>query len=112
MAYIAMELIETTVFMAEIDRLLSIEELAALHLALALHPERGPVMPGSGGCRKLRWAVAGGGKRGGLRVIYYWDRRAHVVYLLDVFRKSDRATLSSRQLDALRRTVKEALHED
>lgn len=107
-----MELIETSIFVAQIDRLLSGDELAALHLMLALHPDRGAVMRGRGGCRKLRWALSGSGKRGGLRVVYYRDRRTHVVYLLDVYRKSDRATLSPRQLLALRRAVKEGHHED
>jgi hypothetical protein len=35
-------------------------------------PDAGDIIPGSGGCRKLRWAAKGHGKRGGARVIYYW----------------------------------------
>jgi hypothetical protein len=46
------------------------EEYRRLQIALMLRPEQGPVIPGSGGLRKVRWAVLGAGKRGGLRIIY------------------------------------------
>ncbi|HET9064306.1 MAG TPA: hypothetical protein VFN22_00600 [Gemmatimonadales bacterium] len=62
MAYTSMEVIETSIFVAQIDRLLSGDELAALHLMLALHPDRFALMRGSGGCRMLRWALPGSGK--------------------------------------------------
>ena len=69
-----MRFIETPVFTAALRRHLSDEAYRALQLALVLRPEQGPVISGSGGLRKLRWAVLGRGKRGGLRVIYYWVR--------------------------------------
>ncbi len=51
------------------------DEYRALQLTLLLRPEQGPLIPGSGGLRKIRWGKEGRGKRGGLRVIYYWDKR-------------------------------------
>jgi hypothetical protein len=54
------------------------DEYSALQRALMTDPEAGPVIPGSGGVRKLRWAAPGRGKRGGYRVIYY-VRLAHGV---------------------------------
>jgi len=63
--------IELNPFAAVRDKYLSDDEFAALQLYLAEHPEDGDVIPHSGGCRKLRWAVSGRGRRGGVRVIYF-----------------------------------------
>jgi mRNA-degrading endonuclease RelE of RelBE toxin-antitoxin system len=64
--------VETTVFTAAIRRHLDDAQYRQLQIALMLRPEQGPVIPGAGGLREARWATAGAGKRGGLRVIYYW----------------------------------------
>jgi hypothetical protein len=45
---------------------------ASLQDALAVNPELGDVIQGTNGLRKVRWAIPGRGKRGGMRVIYYW----------------------------------------
>jgi len=58
--------IETRLFTKLVVDYLSDEEYAALQLALMRDPEAGPVIPGSGGVRKLRWAAPGRGKRGGV----------------------------------------------
>ena len=58
--------IETRLFTKLVLDYLSDEDYAALQAALMQHPESGPVIPGSGGVRKLRWAAPGRGKRGGL----------------------------------------------
>ena len=72
-----------------------------------LRPEQGPVIAGSGGVRKIRWRRAGMGKRGGLRVIYYWEAASETFYMLTVYRKSDQDDLSARQVRILRRLVAE-----
>jgi hypothetical protein len=59
--------IETRLFTKLVVDYLSDEEYAALQLALMRDSEAGPVIAGSGGVRKLRWAPAGRGKRGGYR---------------------------------------------
>jgi hypothetical protein len=51
---------------------------------LALNPEAGDVIKGSGGCRKVRWSRPGSGKRGGVRVIHYNRLKDGVIYLLHV----------------------------
>ena len=56
-------------FTAALRRHLDDERYRQLQIALILRPEQGPVIKGSGGLRKVRWATSGGGKRGGLRVI-------------------------------------------
>jgi hypothetical protein len=66
-----MELIETPIFTKRISSILSDDEYGQMQWALAINPEAGPVIPGGGGLRKLRWRASGKGKRGGIRVIYY-----------------------------------------
>lgn len=68
-----MRFIETPIFTREALNLLEDEDYHALQLALLLRPEQGVVIPGAGGLRKFRWGIKRKGKRGGGRVIYYWD---------------------------------------
>ena len=66
--------IETRLFTRLVLEYLSDEHYAELQMALVANPELGPVIAGTGGVRKLRWAAPGRGKRGGYRVIYYVRR--------------------------------------
>jgi hypothetical protein len=101
--------IETPVFTEDVSQELSSEDYRQLQLALMLRPEQGPIIAGAGGIRKIRWRRAGMGKRGGLRVIYYWAADSETFYMLTVYRKSDQDDLSARQLKLLRRLVAEEL---
>jgi hypothetical protein len=47
------------------------------------------VVPGSGGVRKLRWAMTGKGKRGGVRVIYYFKKQDNEIWMLTIYSKSE-----------------------
>lgn len=67
--------IETKLFTRLVQQCLSDDAYRKLQEALVSDPEAGEVIPGSGGVRKLRWAMAGRGKRGGLRIIYFLRRR-------------------------------------
>lgn len=64
-------IIETPTFAADARKIWTEEERGAFFAWLAANPEIGDLIPGSGGCRKVRWSVAGTGKRGGARVIYF-----------------------------------------
>ena len=75
--------------------------------ALMLRPEQGPVIPGSGGLRKVRWAKARVGKRGGLRVIYYWAAGEQTFYMLYAYTKSEQGDLTAAQTRQLSRVVRE-----
>src|SRR3954452_15223827 len=66
-------------------------------LFLAEHPQAGEVIEGSGGARKLRIAREGKGKRGGYRVVAYYQDAAMPVFLLTVISKGQRADLTSAQ---------------
>ena len=72
-----------------------------------LRPEQGPVIPNSGGLRKVRWARAGGGKRGGFRVIYYWAPKDVAFYMLFAYAKNDQGDLTPAQAKTLGRLVRE-----
>ena len=103
-----MRFVETPVFTAEIRKHLSAEEYRQLQIALLLRPAQGTVIRGSGGLRKVRWGAKGSGKRGGLRVIYYWDAGAKWFYMLFVYAKNEQGDLTAAQVRLLRRLVEEA----
>lgn len=71
--------------------------------AVSANPEAGDIMPGTGGCRKVRVAKEGGGKRGGYRVISYYTVPNQPVYLLTVIAKNQRANLTGRQKNELKK---------
>lgn len=80
-----------------------------MQLALALRPEQGSLISGSRGLRKLRWGATGRGKRGALRVIYHWNAREEVAYMLFVYAKNEQGDLTRAQVKALSRLVREEL---
>lgn len=96
---------ETPVFTRAVGELLPDEEYRRLQVILLLRPEIGDVISGSGGLRKLRWRSASRGKRGGLRLIYYWDAPS-TMYMLLVYKKSRRDDLSPLQLKTLKSLVR------
>lgn len=102
-----MRFIETPVFTRVATDIWSDDEYHALQLALFLKPELGPIIPRSGGLRKMRWSRRGTGKRGGVRVIYYWDEPSETFYLLYAYRKTEQEDLTPRQRRMLSRLVSE-----
>lgn len=78
-------------------------------MALVLRPELGGLIPGTGGLRKVRWSEGsrGIGKRGGIRVIYYWYRSESLIYLLLAYSKKEQDDLTAEQKRILRRLVAE-----
>lgn len=88
--------------------LLSDEEYAELQGALIVNPEAGDLIRETGGLRKLRWRQErrGKGKRGGVRVIYYWYAAGSLIYMLLAYSKDERDDLSVAQKNALARLVR------
>lgn len=80
--------IETRFFSQLVGEYLSDDEYASLQKTLVANPQAGPLIPGSGGVRKIRWAVRGRGKRGGVRVIYYAKIREGVIWMLTIYPKN------------------------
>ena len=102
----AMKVVETTLFTRQSERLIGDDERQALLDELIERPDAGDVIRGSGGLGKLRWRAAGRGKRGGIRVIYYWHR-GRVMYLLLAYPKNVKDDLDARELAVLRGVVEE-----
>lgn len=104
-----MRFIETPVFTRDVVALLSDDEYRSLQLALTFRPEAGALIRGSGGLRKIRWAVSGRGKRGGVRVIYYWATAEDQIFMLLIYQKNQQEDLTLQQLKILRKIVREEL---
>ncbi len=100
-----MMIIETPIFTKLINELMSDDEYRALQEALIMRPELGVVIKNSGGLRKLRWALQGRGKSGGVRVIYYWMNADEQLYMLLAYPKNEQENLTDAQLNALRAIV-------
>lgn len=102
-----MEIIETSVFTRQIKELISDEEYGELQFALIQRPDMGDLIPHSGGIRKVRWAGSGRGKRGGIRVIYYWQVSEDQIYMLLVYAKNAQDNMTPTQQKILRKLVEQ-----
>lgn len=100
-----MEIVETPVFTRQAESLVSPEELRTLQLYLVCRPAAGAIIPGSGGLRKLRWRLQGRGKRGGVRIIYYWVIPAARIYLLVLYPKNVKSDLTPAEARTLRKLI-------
>jgi len=100
-----MVIIETPLFTRIISELMSDEVYRELQEALIQRPEKGDLIPGSGGLRKVRWKLEGQGQRGGVRIIYYWVAADEQLRMLYAYAKSKQENLTPEQLTALRKIV-------
>jgi len=103
------EIIETPIFTRRISGILSDDQYRQLQWELVVRPESGELIPSCKGLRKLRWTIPGKGKRGGLRIIYYWYMQDEKIYMLLPYKKSEQKDLTKAQLKTLIEYVKESL---
>jgi hypothetical protein len=89
-----------------VRRMLDPEERAAMEAFIAAAPERHPVIPGTGGFRKARWRREGRGKRGGVRVIYFFVSARGVVYFADIYAKNEKENLTAADQALLKQETK------
>jgi mRNA-degrading endonuclease RelE of RelBE toxin-antitoxin system len=99
------EFIEAAAFTKYVYDYLSEEEYSGLQSFLLQYPEAGKVVRGSGGVRKVRWAVSGRGKSGGVRVIYYFKRQDDEIWLLTIYSKSEMDTIPAHILRQIAKEV-------
>ena len=97
--------VETKLFTQLVQNYFTDDEYAALQNAIAAYPEAADLIRGSGAVRKLRWGMAGHGKRGGVRVIYYLRLRHGQVWRLTLYAKNEADSISGPVL----RKIKEEL---
>ncbi|MEO7478680.1 MAG: transcriptional regulator [Lysobacteraceae bacterium] len=99
------EFIESSVFARHVYDYLAEEEYTDMQWHLSNHPEAGDLIPGSGGCRKLRWGISGKGKRGGVRVIYYGQATQGVIWLLTIYAKTRQENLPPHVIRMLKQQM-------
>ena len=106
-----MEFIEATAFTKYLYDYLSEDEYLGLQSFLLQYPESGKIVPGSGGVRKIRWAIPGKGKgkSGGSRIIYFFYNETIPLLLLTIFGKNEKVNLSKAEQNELIKLVKELI---
>lgn len=96
---------ETPTFTRRVTALLDDDSYAALQQHLCDNPDAGDLIKGSGGFRKIRWSAPGRGKRGGVRVIYYWWNDESLISMVLMYAKNEQEDLTPEQLKTLKRLL-------
>jgi hypothetical protein len=99
--------VETSVYLREASKLLSDAERKRVVSTIAKDPEIGDLIAGTGGFRKIRIALQGGGKSGGFRVIYYFCDETMPVFLMQIYAKNEKANLSAAEKNQLKKLSEE-----
>lgn len=99
---IPISVVETPEFLSATRKLMTDEERAALVDYLAYNPAAGDLVQGTGGIRKVRWALEGRGKRGGARVIYFYHDAGMPLIALTAYAKNVQADLSQQDRNDFR----------
>ena len=100
-----MQIFATRTYERAIRKLIPETVRKEMEAAIVANPRGTPVIPGTGGIRKLRWAGSGRGKRGGIRTIYFYHAGPETIYMLTAYAKADRDDLTPDDKKALSRLV-------
>ena len=93
--------VELPSFIRKAESLMSRDEVARLITFLAQNPDAGDVMTGTGGFRKLRWALQGRGKSGGARVVYFYHNEHLPLFLTHLYAKNEKGNLTKAERNDL-----------
>ena len=99
-------IVELPEFQRRAKSLLSESERQGIINYLAVHPQSGVLLQGTGGIRKFRWASGNKGKSGGVRVIYYYHNDLVPLFLLSVFGKKEKSNLSKAERNDLAKLIR------
>jgi RelE toxin of RelE / RelB toxin-antitoxin system len=108
---VIVEVVGLAAYESQVSAILDEQERMVMEFFIACAPEDHPVIPGSGGFRKARWARRGTGKSGGVRVIYFFLARPGRIYMAAIYAKSRKGTLTGpehRMLSKLAAQIKQA----
>ena len=97
--------IETPVYSKKVEQILSEDERDAFAVYISKNPKAGVVVRGSGGVRKVRWALESGGKSGGIRVMYFNRLEKGEIWLLTLYAKSERSSIPPGELRLLKEVI-------
>ena len=100
-----MRVFATRTYERAVRKLLSEANRQKMEAAIVADPSRAPLLRGTGGVRKLRWAGSGRGKQGGIRAIYFHHAGPEAIYMLTAYAKADRDDLSPADRKTLSRLV-------
>jgi hypothetical protein len=95
------DVISLSGYESQVSALMNEEERMAMEFYIACAPEDHPVIPGTGGFRKARWARRDQGKSGGFRVIYFFLAEPGRIYMAAIYAKSRKETLSAADRNVL-----------
>ena len=100
-----MVFIETSIFTKLLSNYLSDDEYQVLQMYLMEHPNTGDIIRGSGGVRKVRWAIENKGKSGGIRVIYYWKNSVNEIWMLTIYAKNEKESIPGHILKQIAQEI-------
>ena len=99
--------IETNLFTRLLPKYLTDDDYSKLQSFLLENPDAGNLSTGTGGLRKLRWAISNRGKRGGIRIIYYWQVTKKHIYFMTLYAKNEMSDLSAKDKQILKQLIVE-----
>ncbi|WP_330927187.1 type II toxin-antitoxin system RelE/ParE family toxin [Candidatus Sororendozoicomonas aggregata] len=106
-----MEFVEASIFTKIITQLMTDDDYRAMQEAMIAQPDIGSLIKGTGGLRKFRWKLDSSGKRGGARIIYYWQVNEDTFYMLYAYSKNRQTDLTSAEKKALSELAREICNE-
>ncbi len=104
--------IEIPEFVEKFDKIAAFSEMIELQNELIQNPFKGTLVKGTGGARKVRMKLAGKGKSGGARIIYYYVDLQGEIWFLDIYSKSDKKDLSESDKKKIYNFIKEKIHDE
>ena len=107
----SVSVLRLAVFSRRAKKLFTEAEIEAVAAYLSQFPEKGDVIPGTKGLRKLRWSVGNRGKRGGSRVIYYYHLAENLILLLSAYAKSQQVDMDLAEKKILKAAVEQFFEE-